>query len=101
MKPPQRIRISPHTWRLRRCPVDVDGELHGALQERELRILVARGHAPSQLRDTVLHEVLHAIWAQCGLEFEHDDQERVVASMSPRLLACLRDNPELVAFLTA
>lgn len=103
MKPPRSVRIGPHRWRIKRSAIDADPDLYGRTVERRLTILLAPGSAPSQLRDTLVHELLHAIWSQCALGDLTDDdgQERVVGSLAPWLLGALRDNPELVAFLTA
>lgn len=98
MKPPASVRLGPHRWTIRRGAIDADGELYGRTLERELTILLAPT-VPSQERDTLLHELLHACWAQTGLDFEDDEQERVVGALAPWLLGALRDNPRLVAFL--
>lgn len=51
----------------------------------------------SQLRDTLLHEVLHIVGHVTALDFEED----TILRMTPVLLTILRDNPALVKFLTA
>lgn len=52
--------------------------------------------------DTLLHEILHACWNQTPLrERDEDDEERTVTALTPLLLGVLRDNPDLVAYLTA
>lgn len=94
------MRIGPHRWTIRRQLVDADCEVYGRTYERELAIVVAPT-VPSQERDTLLHELLHAIWAHTGLSYEDDEQERVVGALAPWLLGALRDNPRLVAFLLA
>ena len=48
------------------------------------------------MRDTVLHEVLHA----CLFEAGKGDCEDVVASLAPTLLYVIRKNPKLIEFLT-
>lgn len=99
MKPPASVRIGPHEWTVRRQPIDADGEYYGRTVERELAILIAPGNAPSQERDTMLHELLHAIWAHTGLDYDDEQQEQIVRSLSTPLLGALRDNPRLVTFL--
>lgn len=63
---------------------------------RRLRIEVRADQADGSKRDTVLHEVLHAIHSLLGMEVE----ESLVHALTPVLLDVLRANPELVSFLT-
>ena len=48
-------------------------------------------------RDTLLHEVLHAIDEQLDLRMKH----RQIHALAVALLQVLRENPALVRFLTA
>lgn len=53
-----------------------------------------------QVRDTVLHEVLHAIVGLTGLgETLGEDEESVVGRLSIHLLDTLRRNPKLANYL--
>ena len=53
-----------------------------------------------QKADTLLHEVLHAIWEQTPLRSrESDEQEEVVVALAAPLLDTLRRNPRLVEYL--
>lgn len=55
----------------------------------------------SMVRDTVLHETLHAAFNAAGLEKVDDDlEEQIVRPVATVLLDVLRRNPELVKFLT-
>lgn len=64
------------------------------------------GVGQHQERDTVLHEILHAILKMTAqrdrFQGKDDDnpEEEVVYSMAAALLAVLRQNPDLVAYLT-
>lgn len=77
--------------------------LLGHCDEAKLQILVDLEQAAGQLRDTLLHEALHAVFAQLGLDDElgQAKEEMVIRRLSPALLALLRRNPQLVSFLTA
>lgn len=62
----------------------------------------------AQLRDTLLHEILHAVAAQTYLDgpavssfVDKDHAERAIATFSTHLLDTLRRNPDVVAFLLA
>ena len=113
MKPPARVVVGDHTYRVvvdtRRCEqADVT---YGATFPSRTEIVVSPAQASSQLRDTVLHELLHAICDDVGLSDYRDApkdsvlsqevEERVVRALTPAVLALLRRNPRLVTYLLA
>ena len=49
--------------------------------------------------ETALHEALHVIWEERGLEEKKDDEEQIVKLLSRGLFALLRDNPEFREWL--
>jgi len=49
------------------------------------------------LRETLLHEMLHAVCEHTGLD--PDQHETIIRSISPLLLHLLRENPKMVAWL--
>lgn len=66
-------------------------------------IRIDPNQGPDQLADTLLHEVMHAVFAFVGL---HESplakhEERIVAALTPTLLDTLRRNPDLVAYVTS
>lgn len=64
-------------------------------------IIVLDTTTPMRIQqESLLHEILHAIFKQTGLQFEEDKEEAVVRSLSPFLLMLLRNNLKLVAWLT-
>lgn len=69
-------------------------------------VLIDPDLGPDATRETVLHELLHALVDYADLDVRLADvekalEERVVNSLAPVLLAALRDNPTLVKFLVA
>lgn len=68
----------------------------GAYDQELSCILIKDGMSASSTRDTLMHELLHAI-----LQHYEMDSEKIVRLMTPALLAILRDNPKLVRFFTA
>ena len=109
MNPPAHVDVGPH-----RYTVVVDE--HEAQRERVTfgstdtvytRIVINPAQAPSQLRDTLTHEVIHALLNNAGLTdfdqavLDHEAAERVCRALAPALLLLLRVNPDLAAYLTA
>lgn len=66
-------------------------------------ILLRDDQSGGSARDSLLHEVLHAIlWsasAEQMLGFTEDQEEKAVRLLAPWLLMTLRENPDLVAVL--
>ena len=51
---------------------------------------------PWRLTNTVIHELLHAVWDQwCDATLDDDTQERIVSGIANGLTAILADNPEI------
>ena len=61
------------------------------------RIEIRRTQCQQQMQDTLLHEATHAI----DHTLHNDLTERQVHRVASGTLALLRDNPELIGFLTA
>lgn len=84
-------------------PNDDGGTSHGQYLDGEIKVEDAlRG---GRLANTVLHEVLHAVWDERGLDQDAlaEDpgrlEEVVVNAMANGLSALIRDNPDLVPWL--
>lgn len=65
------------------------------------RLLIGGEQGVDQTRDTLLHEILHALVGIVGMFDKAKDEERVVAGLTPLLLDALRRNPKVVAYLVA
>lgn len=68
---------------------------YGECKHDECRIDVATFQCDHQKRDTILHEVMHAVDHELHCKLS----EPQVRRMATGLLAVLRHNPALVAFL--
>lgn len=72
-----------------------------------IEVRLCPGYSEDHLRENLLHELLHGVWAETGLTNYYGDLDRVnleeslVGMQSPSLLFILRQNPEVVAYLTA
>jgi len=71
----------------------------GGLDTKGLRIMLAPEQAAGQMRDTLLHEVLHACFNVTGGLPTYDEEEKVLSLLASLLLDTLRRNPEFVAYL--
>lgn len=98
---PKRVKVGLHLYRLRSVKniTDSSGWLYGRTDRKKTLIEVDPTVSPSQLRDTILHEILHAIIGDQPIALAEDQEELVIRGITPVLLAVLRENPELVAFL--
>ena len=72
-----------------------DVRVYGDVDERACVINLDIDASPEVIRDSILHEILHAIL----LMYDKDDEE-LVRLLSPMLLAVIRDNPKLMLALT-
>lgn len=111
VKLPKRLRIGSFIWKMRydNDSMAASGAT-GATLADQLTILIqtkGAGNAKQIVQDSVLHETLHAIWSQTYLKKDYPDEgneaagEKIIAELSPHLLAMLRDNPDLVKFLVS
>lgn len=99
MKPPAQIHVGPATYRVK---VRKHMELLGERENEQTEILIQADQSLGCMRDTLLHECLHAVvfCSGHGYQLEHDEEERLVRRLAPWLLGLVRDNPKLVRFLT-
>lgn len=73
---------------------DLKGDC-GLTEFLPLRISVGGGMAPDEERESLLHEVLHAIEYQQGLTLK----EQQVRQLSVGLYETMKNNPKLVSYL--
>ncbi len=66
----------------------------GCHNQMEQTIRIASNVHPDQLRDAMLHEIIHAVMAPFPVE--QRDEETWVAYVAHGLDAAFRDNPELL-----
>jgi hypothetical protein len=105
---PSTVTVGAHTFTIL---ADADTARHtrnvherGQCDVDGLTIRVDNDLPPSQLAETVLHEVLHAVWGGTGLAAIGDldsHEEHVIRSLAALLYDTLRSNPGLVKYLTA
>jgi hypothetical protein len=106
-KLPHSIQVGIHTYRVNpgkhAARAVRDDERHGDCSTADLTIRIDTDRPQTVVAETLLHELLHATFAQAGLREQHDDQdeERIVNPLAPLLLDVLQSNPSLIRYLTA
>lgn len=110
MKPPKHVQVGPYRYQLVVSAAEiaranrVDAELRlGATDHRHLRIMVCDDADPVVVKETTFHELLHACFAASGLctPAGADEEERLVAALSPVLYGALKANERLVSWLVS
>jgi hypothetical protein len=104
---PKQLKIQGKTYKID-GPEEILDEADELGHTYAYKCLIRYGHnateEPQQLRDTILHEVLHALYYENGLANElkttdDDLEEQVVRRTATGMLQILRDNPQLIKFL--
>lgn len=102
-KPPTALVVGPYTYSVELHPALEDGEFRGITHTDDHYIRLNPKLPPALMRTTLLHEALHAV-ASSGAAISLEEkltQEAWIGRIEAPLTGLLRDNPELVAFLTA
>ncbi len=103
---PAAVIVGPHVYRIAATrkaerKLTADGNL-GMCDTTTSTILVMPGQSPTQLADTLLHEIIHAAFDQTPLrQGNTGTEEEIVSALTPILLGVLRNNPEFVELLIA
>ena len=101
--PPTTVYVSPHTY-----TIDTSEDTALRLQAdqnrgqcfKDINLIELDTTLPdTQQAETLIHEILHAIWHTTGLDDE-TDEETAVTALAPRLLSLLRENHVLTEYLT-
>ena len=105
---PKHVIVGGRTYEVRS---DQDGS--GQLRDRDnkgetyidrLIIRVDGDLPPALIRETLLHEVMHAAWNMVGLHragLTNEQEEQVITALSPALTEVWRNNPELRDYVLA
>jgi len=96
---PSYIQVGPYRYKVVLLAKDMN-DLYGETDSRNQMIRLHPEQARDSMADTLLHEVMHAIWACSGMHEGRVTEEQAVRGLTTWLLLVLRDNPELVEYLT-
>lgn len=98
----KRVRINGIDWTIKklRSKKPIDGDADGLCVYDDHEVQVRGGLAPLAEADTILHELFHAILHSQGREQGGDLEELYVRALATGLLGVIRDNPQLLKWLT-
>jgi hypothetical protein len=104
---PARIKVGPYSYvvmqdaaKLQAWEREKKGAYSGYSDHQALEIVIGPDDALPVRRETLWHEVKHCVVNLFG-EYGKLDDETYIRRTAPMELAALRDNPDLMAFLTA
>jgi hypothetical protein len=106
MKRPETVKVGPYTyeivWDDRLGPVS---SAMGATNEQLVKLFIDPTNDEQAVRETLVHEVLHAIWKQTSLLVRFpdgagdSDGETIIQDLAPRIFALLLENREVVKWI--
>lgn len=99
MDMPKTIKVGPHTYSVLRKTKFQMPEQIGGCDFDALQLSIRQRIKKSVAQETLLHELIHACTSPSFNEKTMTDEEFVTA-VSPMLLQVLKENPELVEYLT-
>jgi hypothetical protein len=97
MKRPTSFVLGPSTWTIE-WVAPQDESLLGSTDQRFQIIRVDPRQHEDGVRETLLHEMLHACHLMVGLA-DDTNCETFISVVSPTLLSVLRANPEIARYL--
>jgi hypothetical protein len=96
---PEKISIGQADYTVHMFPVE-HVETYGVCLTDHQRVYLSWNQTNQQAGNTLLHEVMHAIWHQSGLDtIESPTEENVVNLMATWLHMVMQENPEFVEFI--
>jgi hypothetical protein len=76
-----------------------DSDEYGNCDTHTQVITISNNQTMQSAGDTLLHEILHAIWNESGLAFVKRDEETVVRITASWLNMVFKDNPVVASFI--
>jgi hypothetical protein len=96
---PPRIKVGARYYELNFLE---EGELEqlgrvGQTSYRDGRIDISRGNRTMDaIAETVMHECMHALFCDSGIDIDAEHEENIISVLSPRIMSLMCDNPDLV-----
>lgn len=102
LRPPKSVKVGTSKFPIHvvaEYPRDCDDNSYGLTNLPTETIYIKADQAEGQMKDTVAHEVLHAIANRGAFRISDENEERMIQQIVPWLLLVIQDNPKLVAYL--
>jgi hypothetical protein len=97
---PKKVKVGPYVYKVALFPDSTTSD-HGACVYTHQTIFLNANQHAERAGDTLLHEVLHAVWDVAGFDITPDlNEETIVRGFATWLSAILKENPRLVEFVT-
>ncbi len=99
---PRKVRVNGEDFSIRYRRFEDKEKAVGQLLYQKSRIEVATGQSSINTRDTLLHEIMHAILVKQGHIggcFEDSTEEKYVNALATGVIGVLQDNPDLALWL--
>lgn len=95
------IKVGPHKYTVIQMHKDWHGETDsfGQCDTSAQTIKLSADMLCTRQVETVIHEILHAIYYEYSLE-KCDDEEHMVSVLGQALTALFVDNPEFISYLS-
>ena len=88
------IKIAGIDYTVDEFETDVDRNLMGRLAYDTAQIYIRKDLPLDKKLETVLHEVMHAVYMNAGLQ-QGDEEEKVVTALSSGVYQFLKDNKDV------
>jgi len=97
---PKTVKVGPYVYKIEKWDAMAarDADKHGECDTAMHIIRVDATYSEAAVKNTLLHEILHAVWNAWGLG-DSEEEEKAVNNMANGLQAVLNDNPGLIKFL--
>lgn len=99
MKIPKKINIGGFDWKIEKSEdVATEGNIHGTTHYKKQRFFLDPETSIQKQEQTLIHEIMHAVWWQTGLweRFKKEEtknyEEEIIHALSMGLYQVLKDN---------
>ena len=105
---PESVQVGPYVYtivsdaaRIAECEKEAHEELFGMTVHKSLEIILHPDAVDMVIRETLLHEVLHAVLYNTGISdrMTEKTEEHLVRALSPALFVLLRDNKKFLGYI--
>lgn len=98
---PATVRVNGRDFKIKLKAASSMPEAYGHFIPEKTRIELRKGQSEIELKDTLLHEVAHAILHTQGREYAGDVEEMFVRALASGIVGVLQDNPWLATWLAS